>query len=360
MANTAIIELPVSLGEAVDKLTILDIKIEKITDHLKKGECKKEYDALYSRLEDHIRSYTFWVDALRYINLKIWDFQDDLRSKSLPDAVLALHVLDLNDMRFRVKHKINTLCSSSLKEQKGYAKKVGMFVGHMGLGDMINLNGAIRYASLDVDKLYVLCLERNMKNVSTMFEDDQSIVLLPIPNMNWTPVIQSFITCKSHNGDEITKKFISGDWLRPRTTYSALPDDFYTDLRFPVEIKRIFAKFNYPKNQLPIPDTPYVFVHSLSSSTQECKFPITWDIDELFTVDPGKNHYHRGHKWYKTAQEYVDHPMFEYKDVIENAQQVHVTDSSFYCLCCFMNLNASIKNVYERNTGEHLTKYDFT
>ena len=358
MAETNVLDLPVSLGEAVDKLTILDIKIEKISNPEKKAECQKEYNALFERLEKYVKDYKYWVDALRYINLKIWDFQDVLRAKSVPDAILALHVLDLNDMRFRVKNRINSLCNSSLKEQKGYANKVGIFIGHMGLGDVLNLNGAIRYAALDVDKLYVLCLDRNFKNIQTMFSDDPSIVLLNIGDTNWNTV-RYFKTCTTYNGETVTKKYISGDWLRPRT-YQRLPDEFYTDLQFPVELKQKFAKFNYPTSQLPIPSVPYVFVHSMSSNTQVCKFPFTWDINTTFTVDPGRNHYHPGHPWHEEAKLYIDKPLFEYKDVIENASEIHVNDSSFYCLACFMNLRATVKKVYERNSGLHLTQYNFT
>jgi hypothetical protein len=289
--------------------------------------------------------------------LKIWEYQDILRGKSIPDAELALQVLDLNDMRFRVKNRINYSCNSSLKEQKGYANKVGIFIGHMGLGDLLNLNGAIRYASLDVDKLYVLCLDRNYTNIKAMFEDDPTIVLINI-GVTDCKTVQFFKSCTLYNNEPITKKYISGDWLKSRQYYS-LPNEFYADLNFPIEIKHTFSKFNFTE-QLVIPNVPYFFVHTTSSTTQNCKIPITWDINTILTIDPGRNLYSHDHIWFEEAQRFVDKPFFGYKDVIEHATEIHVSDSSFYCLSCFLRLKAVVKKVYQRNTGQELTQYNFS
>jgi hypothetical protein len=50
------LHLPVSLGEAIDKLTILDIKLDKITDN-RRDDVKKEYDLLYDKLQEFIVKY---------------------------------------------------------------------------------------------------------------------------------------------------------------------------------------------------------------------------------------------------------------------------------------------------------------
>ena len=58
------INLPVSIGEALDKLTILDIKLEKIKDN-KKIDVQKEYDILYNKLKIYIEKFDFYYIILK-------------------------------------------------------------------------------------------------------------------------------------------------------------------------------------------------------------------------------------------------------------------------------------------------------
>ncbi len=57
-------------------------------------------------------------------------------------------------------------------------RKIGLFLTHLGLGDLINMNGAVRYLTQNVDTMYVVCKIRNGKNVSQMFEDEPKIKIL--------------------------------------------------------------------------------------------------------------------------------------------------------------------------------------
>jgi len=117
-----LIYLPVSLGEAIDKLTILDIKLQKIKDS-RKLDVQKEYDLLYSKLERFIMKYTDLYQTMKKVNLLIWDMMDVLRDGSLPeDEYLRVckECIEFNDIRFRVKNKINYVSNSELREQKSY------------------------------------------------------------------------------------------------------------------------------------------------------------------------------------------------------------------------------------------------
>jgi hypothetical protein len=117
-----IIELPVSIGEAIDKLTILDIKCEKITDN-RKLEVQKEYDILYSKLQPFISSYNKLYLSMKKINSIIWDQMDVLRDGEISDdeySKLCRKCIETNDVRFRIKNKINLISKSKLKEQKSY------------------------------------------------------------------------------------------------------------------------------------------------------------------------------------------------------------------------------------------------
>ncbi len=120
-------QIEVSNGEIIDKITILKIKLEKIKNPDKLINIQKEYDLL-SRFMNLIK-----VDELNplfvqlyQINLKLWEIEDQLRikeSKREFDAdfiTLARSVYFTNDERADVKREINTISGSDLFEEKEY------------------------------------------------------------------------------------------------------------------------------------------------------------------------------------------------------------------------------------------------
>ena len=117
------IELPVSLGEAIDKLTILEIKLEKINDNRHK-EVQVEHSLLLEKLKTFIKKYHKLYESMKKVNLIIWDDMNALRDGEIIDdvlyGVLCRKVITYNDIRFRLKNKINMLSESVIKEQKGY------------------------------------------------------------------------------------------------------------------------------------------------------------------------------------------------------------------------------------------------
>jgi RimJ/RimL family protein N-acetyltransferase len=119
--NNNVVYLPVSYGEALDKLTILEIKLNKITDN-RRLDVEKEYFQLYDVLKDLIAKTKEHYDKLKDVNLSIWIKQDIFRDTNNIDIKqkLCIEIIEENDERFRIKNKINTILNSSLKEQKGY------------------------------------------------------------------------------------------------------------------------------------------------------------------------------------------------------------------------------------------------
>jgi len=118
----SIIKLPVSLGEAVDKLTILDIKLERITDNRKK-DVETEYNILLEELKEFVQKYNELYCSMKKVNTLIWDMMDILRDGDVSDEVytkVCKECIEYNDIRFRIKNKINILSNSELKEQKSY------------------------------------------------------------------------------------------------------------------------------------------------------------------------------------------------------------------------------------------------
>ena len=117
----------VSVGEAIDKMTILWIKMEKIKDPIKKGNVEREYQSIKTDLSlanQNLLDVVQEIDDLKRVNMALWDIEDAIRlkeSKSEFDAEfveLARSVYMTNDQRFKIKNTINSKLNSSLREEK--------------------------------------------------------------------------------------------------------------------------------------------------------------------------------------------------------------------------------------------------
>ena len=120
-------KIEVSIGEVVDKITILQIKKEKINEKNKLRYIDEELQILVNTLKSEgARVPQEMIDELRKINENLWDAEDVLRdkenSKEFDREYIENARLDakLNDQRFLAKNKINTHCNSLIREQKSY------------------------------------------------------------------------------------------------------------------------------------------------------------------------------------------------------------------------------------------------
>ena len=122
------LSVPVSVGELIDKLSILQVKKIKVTNPDKLLFINKEYDLLYEMSSEFLQRKDILqiYDDLINTNLKLWEVEDELRViesiKNFDDTFteLARSVYYTNDERFRLKDKINSLTNSEIKEQKDY------------------------------------------------------------------------------------------------------------------------------------------------------------------------------------------------------------------------------------------------
>ncbi len=104
----------VSLGEAIDKLSILQIKRENITD-ARKLDVEKEYLVLYEILKDFVVRYAELYESMLATNRVIWGQMDVLRDGVISDVEytrLCRECIVTNDVRFRIKNKINLISNS--------------------------------------------------------------------------------------------------------------------------------------------------------------------------------------------------------------------------------------------------------
>ena len=123
-----LINTPISLGELVDKISILIIKQKNITDETKLDHVKKELDFLQKTLMNYVQQEEInnYLENLININSKLWNIEDDIREcerKKLFDQKfidLARSVYFTNDERAKVKNDINKTFGSELVEVKSY------------------------------------------------------------------------------------------------------------------------------------------------------------------------------------------------------------------------------------------------
>lgn len=122
--------VPVSPGELIDKITILEIKSERMTDPKKVANVRLELDLLKGiwHKSDYAKTDISreWAD-LKRINEKLWVVEDDIRDKERAQAFdarfieLARAVYVINDERATVKRVINDRLGSKIVEEKSYA-----------------------------------------------------------------------------------------------------------------------------------------------------------------------------------------------------------------------------------------------
>ena len=125
-----IIKIPISVGELIDKLTILEIKKEKVQNKEKLANINHEYknlSELVAKLKDENQNeYTKMFNELKKINLKLWEIEDKIRilesEKKFNEEFieLARSVYFTNDERFDSKNKINKFFGSEFAEEKQY------------------------------------------------------------------------------------------------------------------------------------------------------------------------------------------------------------------------------------------------
>jgi hypothetical protein len=124
------VTVPVSIGEMIDKLSILQVKKTKISDEIKLEFVNKEFEILHNLSSIHLNNLEIepLYHQLVEINSSLWDVEDKLRvlekEKKFEGEFISLarKVYFTNDERFRLKNEINSITSSEIREVKDYVK----------------------------------------------------------------------------------------------------------------------------------------------------------------------------------------------------------------------------------------------
>jgi hypothetical protein len=122
------IQIPVSVGELIDKLSILNIKQTMISDNSKLEFINKEFELLYNFSLEYLNNEEIFKSyhELIQVNTRLWKIEDELRiiesQKKFDNNFIELSrlVYKNNDIRFTIKNKINQLTNSEIQEQKDY------------------------------------------------------------------------------------------------------------------------------------------------------------------------------------------------------------------------------------------------
>jgi hypothetical protein len=128
MSDTTILA-PVSIGELLDKIVILEIKEARIADPAKLANIRRELSCLRDIRPESLKdnpAIAGWEQALREANEGLWELEDRIRDKERagdfgPEFVeIARLIYRTNDKRAHAKKMINAACGSAIVEEKSY------------------------------------------------------------------------------------------------------------------------------------------------------------------------------------------------------------------------------------------------
>ena len=120
----------IAAAELIDKITILEIKLEHIRDGAKRAKILREYDLLCATLRTEIapsEALSRLTAALKDVNAELWRGEDAIRAEERgatfgPEFIaLARSIYRSNDQRAALKREINALLNSAIVEEKSYA-----------------------------------------------------------------------------------------------------------------------------------------------------------------------------------------------------------------------------------------------
>jgi GNAT superfamily N-acetyltransferase len=381
--ESQVFTLQVSCGEALDKLSILEIKMDKINDQ-RVIDVKKEYDTLAPILKPVISAYhcEFLYNLLKTVNLKIWNDQDLFRDGDKIDkGRLCTEIIGDNDKRFRIKNKLNARLNSSLKEQKGYKITKALVISHLLMGDQILMVPAVRYLSMIYDEVHVWSIKKFIEQIRLFYVDDPCIKVIECSD-NWWRDPQFYLTngldgigVNAYQKNDIYAGGIHVEYVKGVTNVCCdrVPYCFYGHMGLPHHIYWDYFHINQTITSHELlnmlghdkscgqESIPYVFIHAEIGAgplftISEVEARLGQSHDDILFVDPNVNRYPPGHHFYEIARKLVGHKINDYIQLMIHANYIYVSDSCFFCLA--MQLGLKTPHCYVKTRNPH-TNYDY-
>ena len=122
--------IQVSPGELIDKMTILEVKLDHMSDPAKLANVRREHDMIKQTFRDNVAdtpTLAKLIVELKATNLALWTIEDDIRDHERKGnfgesfVALARSVYRTNDQRSALKRRINVLLDSAIVEEKSYS-----------------------------------------------------------------------------------------------------------------------------------------------------------------------------------------------------------------------------------------------
>lgn len=218
-----------------------------------------------------------------------------------------------------------------------------------GVGDHLNLIGAVRYLSMREDLIFIPCIRRTISRVIDMYRDDHRIIPVEIEQPQMAEILY---------GKPCTDFFdipCAYDILRTGGNFvpdvlPTYPYNQYTPLFLPINILRDYFYLPPETEATPaIPTNPdgtaiqTALVHTSVShgadlfTLEEAEIRAGFDRNDVFVVHVGENAYSPDHPWYAAAKSWGQLSFLRYAEFMQNAKYIAVTDSCFFCMAMLTN-----------------------
>jgi perosamine synthetase len=241
--------------------------------------------------------------------------------------------------------------------------KNALFISHLGMGDMITMCGAVRYLREKYNKIVVVCKDIHSKNVKMMYsDDDDKIEILQINSIipEYRQINEIVHKYREQNYDMLLsglhKTNIIGEKWIPADNIHKM---FYNDINLDINImSKYFKCADLPESLELFKSIPsnvnIIFVHNQASGGESAFMNLDKYYNQNYIlINPNKNMYETTNMYYEIANSFVNKPLFFYKDIILNAREIYVIDSSFSCLSALLLKNINIpKYLYTRTMGD--------
>ena len=197
--------IEISIGELLDRYSILEIKQKNMSNKDKIKYIEYEINKIKDTVQQYVNKYTELYNNLLSINTKIWNTSDIIRNKDIYNQELYQKALeeihDQNDIRYEIKNKINLISNSLLQEQKSYQKyndEICLVKRSGAMGDVLLLEPFIRYLTTIYKRIWFVTSEK-YKNVFKNHPNIEKII---------TDVIDTDIAV-TYNMDNTSEQFLN-------------------------------------------------------------------------------------------------------------------------------------------------------
>lgn len=258
-----------------------------------------------------------------------------------------------------------------------------LIIGHLGLGDLFIINSIVRYYTKKYNIVYILCKKYNLKTIMQMYSDNKHIYPIAIDiNENIIPFEHYIFDIFNEDCDIIKLGLHNNNWFTYKSSYNDgdFPNLFFKtfyeqiDLNYNIRYKYEKINRNISSEQLFYTkcmnnyNNNYIFVH-LNTENYNTTYNTPYNSNKnlsLFSEEyikenknipiftPNYNYYLNDieNKYYKCWNNSISYNIIDYCKILENAHEIHVTFSSFFNLCMFINLsNVKKKCLYTNITN---------